>query len=128
VDKIALGYFISLIVGTVVSYLLMYFVFDKFDKDQKDNINYAASVGFFERIIYTSAVLIDQYGLITGWLVLKALVDWPSSPSSKVRSWPKYTVYLIGNALSIAFGIAGGKLVVCGFAEKCQLIVIGLLK
>lgn len=125
-NSIFIGYGISLGIGTLVIFFAMYVVFDKWDPNQRENLWYAAWTGIIERFIYTSAVLIDQFGIINGWLILKAVGDWSSSPRQKHRSWPAFTAYLTGNALSIIFGVVGGHYI-CHFAKECQPLLRQLL-
>jgi hypothetical protein len=87
------------------------------------------AVGGIERILYISAVMSRHYELIGGWLVLKAFfsfLDATHGPKAGRRRrsmksldageikeqeeiiMARYNGMLIGNALSLLMGLAGG--------------------
>lgn len=70
-------------------------------------------VGTIERILYTSAIVFNQYTLIGIWIALKIIGEWgdkrsdgrsSSSDIGRVR----VNNYLIGSGISLIFGIVGG--------------------
>jgi uncharacterized membrane protein len=83
----------------------------------------AAIVGFVERILYTSAILVGQPAFIGVWIVLKAVGEWRTpedkedttgdSSAKKVIGTRigvsnAFMVNQIGTALSILVGVAAG--------------------
>lgn len=75
-----------------------------------DNATAAAtlsgSLGMVERALYTAAWQLGYPLFIAAWLVLKSAGRW--------RGWkqrPSYHLYLFSNALSLAFGVVGGRFI-----------------
>ncbi len=74
----------------------------------------AWGVGFLERVIYTSSLLLGlPYALIGGWLVLKGLAQFNpkgTETTNTVEYLNDYYSYLIGTGLSLIVGIGFGLL------------------
>jgi len=105
----------------------------KDDPEQnKSRIN--GMIGTLERMLYVYAVFRNQYSIISGWLVLKAFFGWMqraeglSGQSCKAAEpapqdggagdastrlhqgvYLKYCMYIYGNGLSLAVGLACGE-------------------
>lgn len=65
------------------------------------------SIGVLEGIIYTSAVVFNQLGLIALWLTFKAIGEWNDSKETgptRIRA----NNFVIGNGISLITGIIGG--------------------
>jgi hypothetical protein len=103
------GYGFSLLVGLAILWPLMDFLFRKIgDKEQLSLHWLAAGVGLVERIIYTTSVAFDSLELVAVWLVMKAAIEWKAE---ETRSLASFYVYLIGTALSLIIGLAGGAII-----------------
>jgi len=102
------GYGVSLGIGHLVIWPLLTAIFRKIsDTTQLSTARYAAAVGLAERAIYTTVVLSEGIEAVGGWLILKAILEFKSSK----RSMESYYAYLLGNALSLLFGLLGGLLI-----------------
>lgn len=88
---------------------------------------FGSLIGFIERAIYIYSIIIEEYSLISGWLVLKAFFGWISSsaiakqnkddlnvlPSFLTTSEIRiisYYLYIYGNGLSLLAAIFIAKL------------------
>lgn len=75
-------------------------------------------IGIIERFFYTSAVVLNQFVLIGIWIAFKIIGEWGdiayyknTSDDDEIRDGItriRANNYLIGNALSLLFGILGG--------------------
>jgi len=107
--RIVFGFFVSTFGGAFVLWLLI-------DKvawpylSKKQNIpgkpigTLTLSLGIVERILYTTALIIGAPEWIAVWLAMKVAVTW-SRWQGKERA--TYNVFLIGNAISVMFGLIG---------------------
>lgn len=103
--------------------------------DSRDRYHINQTIGNLERVLYLYAVFRNQYSLISGWIVLKAFFGWvreteslpaksgtvrPPAPESsggcpsavappQQELYLKYCLYIFGNGLSLAVGIACGE-------------------
>jgi O-antigen/teichoic acid export membrane protein len=69
------------------------------------------TVGIIERIIYTSAIVSNQFALIGIWVALKIIGEWSDGSSNKEKdgiSRVRANNFLIGTGASLIFGILGG--------------------
>lgn len=88
------------------------------DNEKREPFNWAPRlIGVLERIFYTSAVVFGQFTLIILWIAFKVIGEWSDISSSKYRNKSeeeggttriRANNFLIGNAFSLLFGIAGG--------------------
>lgn len=69
---------------------------------------FSACVGVIERCIYVTAIVAKTPELIAVWLVLKTATEWKRDP---VRGFENFNIYLIGNGLSLLFGLLGSLLI-----------------
>lgn len=70
-------------------------------------------VGIIERFLYTSAIIFNQLALIGIWLALKIIGEWNdkySRPPQEEVGRVRVNIFLVGNGLSLVFGILGGIL------------------
>lgn len=67
-------------------------------------------VGVFERVLYTSAVVINKYEFIAVWLAFKVIGEWKDSISKTHAGRVRTNNFILGNSLSIIFGVLGGIL------------------
>ena len=106
---VACGLFLSLGIGTVVITPAFYLFCRNCLKKKPDTTQLvlAGMVGFVERLIYFVGALLTQYEMIAGWLLLKSIATFSGN---RVESDVAYQLYLLGNGLSIFFGIGGAYL------------------
>lgn len=71
------------------------------------------AVGLLERALYTSAWLVGRPGFVAIWLGLKLAGHWKHGMSGgeAVPGKAAFGVFLIGNGLSLAYGLLGGMMV-----------------
>lgn len=101
------GYLTSILMGHIVIRPTMKRVFKKTGLQQHlDSIGLAGWVGIFERLIYTTAIIVDGKEIIAAWLALKAIAEFKSPDRELIG----YYSFLLGNGLSLFFGIGGGIL------------------
>jgi len=93
---------------------------------EKITRNYSRIVGYIERFLYTTALLLQHYGIIGVWLAFKVAGRWErakkqfddlyngnkSNPKNKMKAHAIYSVFIIGNGLSIVYAVIGYKIVV----------------
>ena len=97
-----------------------------------------AQVGVLERSLYTASILVGKEQFIAVWLALKMIPKWswyrPSrgngrNGTSDTTKEPSdrsvFNIYLIGNGLSIAYGVAGGLIAKCLFDQPQHPIRAG---
>jgi hypothetical protein len=112
--------FISVPLTHVIIFLLLMFIRDNLFKINADyilrNLWPPVLLGFFESIMYPLALLIDQPNFIGVWLLFKVASQWSRWGQDHGNSKKKekktdenrrrYIHFLIGNALSLIFGVA----------------------
>lgn len=75
--------------------------------------------GITERAIYTSCIILEVPEGIAAWLAFKAIQRVRiGEQTPDFKHVPGTAIYLIGNALSLAFGIAGGLIAIERFTLK----------
>ena len=129
-----MGYFLAVVVGIPFTYAWSEFLFGLLEtrvprtfrdieagRASSQRIWWIAMmVGIFERLLITTLVAYDVSGVssfIVGWIALKMVSGW--------QQWGRGTQYaraaafmaLLGNAMSILFGIVGG--ILCKLATTC---------
>jgi len=109
VTRIVAGYAISMFWGAIVLWLII----DKYTwgylakKDitgKKPGI-LSVPAGVVERLLYTTAFLVNQPGFIAVWLALKVASQWERW--KKVDERATYNVFLIGSGLSLIMAFLG---------------------
>ena len=72
-------------------------------------------VGFVERTLYTAAPILGRPEFVAVWLAMKVAGQWKvweeEGVQGKVSGRAVYNTFLVGNAVSIAYGVTGGLLV-----------------
>lgn len=99
------GFFVSTVLGALVIWLVVEnWLWQKCDtKKDSNTARLSLILGILERISYTSAMLIGQPEWIGVWLVLKISSQWGVWKDERY----KYNIFLIGNLLSVMFGVLG---------------------
>ncbi|KXK11970.1 MAG: hypothetical protein UZ14_CFX002002550 [Chloroflexi bacterium OLB14] len=118
-----IGYFISLVVGSFLTYCLANFTgkaIGEFTEGEYYRWT-AGIVGTTERFLYTSAILFNKFEFIGVWFLLKIASQWKrwgekdredDTESKKVyRERANFNSYLTNTGLSLAYGILGGKII-----------------
>ncbi|MFZ5819877.1 MAG: hypothetical protein ACOYYJ_08240 [Chloroflexota bacterium] len=122
----AIGYLYSLLIGTWLIYYLADYT-GKAIGEFKDGEYYrwtASIVGITERLLYTSAILLDKPEFIGIWFLLKVASRWRrwgendaksktnGDEKSVYRERANFNSYLINTGLSLAYGILGGEITI----------------
>ena len=108
VTEIVVGYAISLFGGAIVLWL----VIDKFTWRYlskkgipgKEPGILTLPVGIVERLLYTTAFLLNQPGFVAVWLALKVASQWKRWQGEERAT---YNVFLIGSGLSLIMAYLG---------------------
>ena len=81
----------------------------------KLDLDFGRRIGRIERIFYIYAVMLNQFTLLSAWVILKAFYGWiqkpavsQSSASEEDKDITTFYAYVYGNALSILTGIICG--------------------
>ena len=108
--RVIVGFLVSMFGGAVVLWLLIdCLAWPYIAKGLKNNIGKPQRVltlplGICERASYTAAILLGAPGWIGVWLAIKVAAQWHRWQGEERAT---YNVFLIGNILSIFFGILG---------------------
>jgi hypothetical protein len=117
VRNLWIGYLFSLVLGGVLIEWIMTILRNRSetisrDKDyRKRDIYLVRMFGGLERLLYTTCILFNQPSGIAAWLAIKVLTRWTNEREKE--GWAtisKSNIYLIGNLLTVLFGVAGGLL------------------
>jgi uncharacterized protein YneF (UPF0154 family) len=116
---IALGYFVSLVVGQLVTaWITKYLwkiaeeeakVVQKTEKPIRTSPIIARWHGVAERFVYTSMVLLGKPEGIAVWLAFKAVMRWKVYDDD-ARHIPGSAIYVVGTIVSLTFGVIGGMI------------------
>jgi hypothetical protein len=105
-------------VGSVVDRLWKSLAFPR--EDARRHPWHSALVGDVERALYVGALQFGAREFVGLWLVIKVLGGWSrwnreteekNGQGRGVPGWTYFHFFLIGNALSVAFGAVGFKLI-----------------
>jgi len=113
--NLAIGYIVSLVVGGVFMELIMPAlrnrseVLDKQKNSPKRDIYLVRILGALERFLYTTCIIMGQPAGIAAWLAIKVLTRW-SDEKDRWSTISRANIYLIGNLITVLFGIVGGLL------------------
>ena len=108
--NIILGFFVSTIGGALVLWPLIDKVAWPYIKKHNPEVrdkppgSLTVSLGIVERASYATALILGVPEWIAVWLAMKVAVGWRAS---QTRQGPSDNLYLIGNILSIMFGLIG---------------------
>lgn len=74
-------------------------------------------LGCIERFLYTTSWLVGLPEFIGLWLLIKSVGAWK-------RDKQGYNVFLIGNGLSISYGVVGGVFITCpGYYSLIRIVI-----
>jgi len=109
-NHILYGYLFSTVIGAIFIWLLIdlwawWYVQkgETFSIPKKKRL-LILCVGVVERILFTSSVLIGAQAFIPLWIAIKVAPHWDRWKGDERVI---YNVFLLGNALSVIFGIIG---------------------
>ncbi len=93
-------------------------------QDHKLHRWYGGVIGFLEGIMYITALLLNKYEFVGIWLAFKVVGRWErsriefnqhqsKSKLGKLQTHAIYSIFTIGNALSIICSAVGWKIILC---------------
>ena len=100
------GYLFSLLGG----HLAVQAIIRPLYGEQNEGTDPTVVVGYVERVLYTSAVLLDVPSVIGFWLAIKVIGNWKDPDRTKPRSL--INTFLAGTVVSLLYGTVGGQTVV----------------
>lgn len=108
VSSVIWGYLFSLVCGGLTTWLVMdVLIWGKLHRINNkrffEHREITIILGFLERLFYTSAVILLKPEWIPFWLTLKTATTWGRWGDKR----PEFNSFLIGNLLTIGFGVAG---------------------
>ena len=85
-----------------------------------------AFIGLIERVMYTSCVLLGWQNFIAVWLALKAVPQWRlwTEVTENLQGRAIFNIFLIGNSLSVIYGVAGGLIVKWLIADEISTAIV----
>ena len=104
----------AFLISNILGYIANYVILDKilWPRVMKDGAPtdrwVARTLGIFERLLYSSALLMSYPQWILFWLGLKTGQRWIGWKEDQKRI---YNLFLIGNAINVLFGLIGYWLV-----------------
>ncbi|MBT9538062.1 MAG: hypothetical protein IVZ94_08010 [Nitrospirae bacterium] len=107
--RIVFGFFVSMFVGAFFLWLIINkglwpYISKKHIIQGGKSGSLTMMVGIIERASYTAALILGVPEWIAVWLAMKVAVGWREQQK---RESPSDNLYLIGNILSIMFGVIG---------------------
>ena len=119
---IAIGYFVSLVVGQLVTACITNYLWKIAEEEAKDvqgiektekSIRTTPIIalwhGVAERFVYTSTVLLGKPEGIAVWLAFKAVMRWRVY-GDDARHIPGSAIFVVGTIVSLTFGVIGGMI------------------
>ena len=106
--RVLIGFLVSSVGGAIVLWVLVDRVawpyLAKGGVSGKPKRTLTVSLGICERVSYTAAILLGAPTWIGVWLAIKVAAQWHRWQGEERAT---YNVFLIGNILSIFFGLVG---------------------
>lgn len=129
-----LGYIFSIFVADLIIRPIRKNLYSGLEKPNEPNLWRPQILGWLERAIYTSSILVGTPEFIAIWLALKVAEHWErwkqdigkDKEKTPNRARVTYTGFLIGNALSILCAGAGAYFINLSIEDK-WLEAVGLL-
>ena len=117
--NLIIGYLFSLFVGGIVIPRILTYLRNRsevLNKNKEKNFRkpdeyLVVWLGGLERFFYTTCIVFNQPSGIAAWLAIKFVTRWTNEREKE--GWEtisKSNIYLIGNLLTVLFGVAGGLL------------------
>jgi hypothetical protein len=114
-QNLLVGYIISIVIGGL--FIEMFVgqlrnsseVLNKNKNINKPDLMIVRILGGLERFVYTTFIITGYPAGIAAWMAFKVLTRWTNK--QEVEGWETITksnIYLIGNLLTIIFGVLGG--------------------
>jgi hypothetical protein len=117
--RFILGYSVSMFVGTLVLWCVIdKCLWPRISKNhgiEEKKPSLTMFLGILERALYTTAFILKLPAWIGIYLAMKVAVGWRTS---QTRKGPSDNLYLIGNLLSILFGLIGAFIALWTFDIK----------
>lgn len=113
--NLAIGYCLSVFVGAFVIEWIMRYLRKHSEvlKDEKatakKDMYLVRWLGVLERLLYTTCIILGQPLGISAWLAVKVITRWKSE-QERWATISRSSIYLIGNLLTVLFGVVGGLL------------------
>ncbi len=109
--SLIIGYLVSLAGGALVLWLLVDIIawgyLEKHGISKKQRGILTLPMGLVERLLYTTAFLLNQPGFVAVWLALKVASQWELW---KGKERGTYNVFLIGSGLSLIISFVGAAI------------------
>ena len=106
--QVVLGFLVSTLGGALILWLLIemagWSYLTKKTQTERKHAALTVPLGIVERGLYTASLIIGAPEWIAVWLAAKVAVRWGGW---QVKDRGAYNLFLIGNALSITFGLVG---------------------
>lgn len=115
ITRLVVGYSVSLCLGQVVTGWCIRKLWGTVPSQNgepslRTGKNLSFWLGTAERALYTSTICLGRPEGIAVWLAFKAIMRWKVLQDD-LRHIPGSSIYQIGTIVSLAFGIAGGLIV-----------------
>lgn len=109
IGRVVLGFLVSTIGGAIVLYVTIDLLAWRYIEDQlkdggKSERSLSKPLGICERFSYTAAIILGLPSWIGVWLAIKVAAQWSRWQGDERVT---YNVFLIGNLISIFFGVLG---------------------
>ena len=108
-NKYILGYYVSIVIGAFATWIVIEKYMWPHLAFKKPPYAFTWLVGVIERFLYTVSVVHGFPEWIFFWVTIKVAVTWESRIHQKQTD--SYSIFLIGNALSIIFGVIGAWII-----------------
>ena|SRR3989338_6775137 len=141
-------YLIGYIVACSLSFIFIDLIYQELwreikdeleDKDHKLHRWYGAIIGLLEQVMYITAILLDKFEFIGIWLAFKVIGRWERSriefeqnsnkgKLGKLQTHAIYSIFTIGNALSIIYSVVGWKIICWLRGDRIfEAVLLGLI-
>jgi hypothetical protein len=121
--NLVVGYTVSIVIGGLFIEMFMERIRNTSEvlkperKSRKPDLMLVRILGGLERFVYTTFIITGYPAGIFAWMAFKVLTRWTNK--QELEGWEtisKSNIYLIGNLLTLIFGVLGGLM--CMFLPK----------
>jgi hypothetical protein len=114
------GFGISLLLGGILTWLiidvLLVNIYKKKGEISRPDLLLVIFLGVIERFMYTTCIILNVNSWIAVWLAFKVITRWAvQTERAHAGQVIRGNIYLVGNALTVIFGVAGGLICKYGF-------------